>query len=157
MGASLLHDVGEFEAGVQNSLESLVFGDALIGYARRLTAGVRVDDETLQLDDIDAVGPGGSYLGRPYTRRHHRELWHSELFDTTTYEHWVEEGSPELLDRLREAVADLLARREPVLDEAVGGAPRRVLARLLTGRLRGRLRPRAAPPRRRSPSARGSP
>jgi trimethylamine---corrinoid protein Co-methyltransferase len=119
MGASLLHDVGEFEAGVQNSLESLVFGDALIGYARRLLAGVRVDDETLQLDDIDLVGPGGSYLARPYTRRHHRELWSSGLLDTATHEQWVEAGSPLLLDRLRGAVADLLARREPMLDEAV--------------------------------------
>jgi trimethylamine---corrinoid protein Co-methyltransferase len=119
MGASLLHDVGEFEAGVQNSLESLVFGDALIGYARRLTAGVRVDDETLQLDDIDAVGPGGSYLARPYTRRHHRDLWRSDLFDTATHEHWVAAGSPVLVDRLRDAVGDILARREPLLDEAV--------------------------------------
>jgi trimethylamine--corrinoid protein Co-methyltransferase len=118
MGASLLHDVGEFEAGVQNSLESLVFGDALIGYARRLLAGVRVDDETLQLDDIDLIGPGGSYLGRPYTRRHHRELWRSDLLDTTTYEHWVEAGSPVLTDHLHDAVAELLARREPLLDEA---------------------------------------
>jgi trimethylamine--corrinoid protein Co-methyltransferase len=119
MGASLLHDVGEFEAGVQNSLESLVFGDTLIGYARRFVAGVRVDDETLQLDDVDAVGPGGSYLARPYTRRHHRELWRSDLFDTATYEHWVEAGEPVLLDRLRDAVSDLLTRREPVLDEAL--------------------------------------
>jgi trimethylamine---corrinoid protein Co-methyltransferase len=119
MGASLLHDVGEFEAGVQNSLESLVFGDALIGYARRLTAGVQVDDETLQLDDIDAVGPGGSYLARPYTRRHHRDVWRSELFDTTTHEQWLGSGSPVLLERLHEAATALLARRQQVLDEAV--------------------------------------
>jgi trimethylamine---corrinoid protein Co-methyltransferase len=119
MGASLLHDVGEFEAGVQDSLESLVLGDAMVGYARRLVAGIRVDDETLQLDDIDAVGPGGSYLARPYTRAHHRALWRSDLFGTATHERWVEEGSPVLLDRLRDAVAGLLARREPVLDEAV--------------------------------------
>ncbi len=119
MGASMLHDVGEFEAGVQNSLESLVFGDAMVGYARRLMGGIEVDDDTLQLDDIDLVGPGGSYLGRPYTRRHHREMWSSELIDTTTHERWVEAGSLALNDRLREAALDLLARREPVLDDGV--------------------------------------
>lgn len=119
MGACLLHDVGEFEAGVQNSLESVVFGDAVIGYARRLLAGFEVDDETLQLDDIEAVGPGGSYLGRAYTRRHHRDSWRTPLFDTTTHDRWAEAGSETLADRLREAALQLIARREPLLDGAV--------------------------------------
>jgi trimethylamine---corrinoid protein Co-methyltransferase len=119
LGASLLHDVGEFEAGVQNSLESLVFGAVMIGYARRLLKDVVVDDDTLQLDDVDAVGPGGSYLGRSYTRRHHRDMWSSTLIDTTTYEHWVEADRPVLADRLREAALEFLRRREAVLDGEV--------------------------------------
>jgi trimethylamine--corrinoid protein Co-methyltransferase len=119
MGASLLHDVGEYELGMQYSLESLIFSDAVVGYARRLMAGFEVDDATLQLDDIEAVGPGGSYLGRAYTRRHYRDSWGSPLFDTTTHEHWVEGGSETLADRLREAALDLIDRREPVLDGVV--------------------------------------
>jgi len=119
MGACLLHDVGEFEAGGQNSLESVVFGDAVIGYARRLLAGFEVDDETLQLDDIEAVGPGGSFLGRAYTRRHHRDSWRTPLFDTRTHDRWAEAGSETLADRLREAALQLIARREPLLDGAV--------------------------------------
>ena len=115
----MYHDVGEFEAGVQNSIETLVLGDTLIGFGRRLLAGITVDDETLQLDDIEAVGPGGSFLGRPYTRRHHRDVWRSPLFDTTLYEHWVEAGSSTLEERLREAALDLVERREPVLDDVV--------------------------------------
>jgi trimethylamine--corrinoid protein Co-methyltransferase len=118
-GSSMYHDVGEFEAGVQNSIETLVLGDVLIGLGRRLLAGITVTDETLQLDDIEAVGPGGSFLGRPYTRRHHRDVWRSPLFDTTLYEHWVEAGSSTLEERLREAALDLVERREPVLDDVV--------------------------------------
>jgi trimethylamine--corrinoid protein Co-methyltransferase len=117
-GASLYHDVGEFEAGVQNALETLVLGDSLIGFVRRLQAGFVVDDETLQLADIEAVGPGGSFLGRPYTRRHHRDLWSSPLFDTTTFEHWVEAGSRTFEDRLHAAALDLAGRAEPAVDEA---------------------------------------
>jgi trimethylamine--corrinoid protein Co-methyltransferase len=121
-GASMYHDLGEYEAAVQNSIESLVLGDALAGLARRLLAGVTVDGETLQLDDIEAVGPGGSFLGRPYTRRHHRDAWTSELFDTSTFEHWVEAGSPGLAERLHAAALDLAGRREPVLAEAEAAA-----------------------------------
>ena len=82
-------------------------------------AGIVVDDETLQLADIETVGPGGSYLGRAYTRAHHRDLWRTPLFDTATHEHWVEAGSQTLADRLRAAATELTARRERILDEAV--------------------------------------
>ena len=45
------------------------------GYARALLVEVGVDDESLALNEIDAVGPGGSHLGRDYTRQHHRDFW----------------------------------------------------------------------------------
>lgn len=115
-GASLYHDLGEFEAAAQNSIESLVLGDALVGMTRRLLTGVRVDDETLQLADIAAVGPGGSFLARPYTRVHHRDVWSSPLFDTSGFEAWAADGSRTLEDRLHEAALSLAARCAPVLD-----------------------------------------
>jgi trimethylamine---corrinoid protein Co-methyltransferase len=121
-GASLYHDLGEFEAAAQNSIESLVLGDALVGMTRRLLAGVRVDDETLQLEDIAAVGPGGSFLARPYTRAHHRGVWSSPLFDTSGFEAWAADGSRTLQDRLHEAALDLAARCAPVVDEAAAAA-----------------------------------
>ncbi len=67
--ATLLHDVGYLESGLQSSYETIVLGDELVGYARALLVDVGVDDEALALNEIDAVGPGGSHLGRGYTRR----------------------------------------------------------------------------------------
>lgn len=116
-GASMYHDLGEFEAGVQNSIESLVLGNDLVGLVRRLQAGVVVDDETLQLDDIAAVGPGGSFLSRPYTRRHHRDAWRSPLFDASNAEASAAAGGRTFEERLHEAALELDARRKPVLDE----------------------------------------
>jgi trimethylamine--corrinoid protein Co-methyltransferase len=121
-GASMYHDLGEYEAAAQNSVESLVLGDALVDLARRLLAGVTVDEESLQLDDIEAVGPGGSFLGRPYTRRHHRDTWRSELFDTSTYDLWTGAGARSFEERLHAAALDLVGRREPILDEATAVA-----------------------------------
>ena len=73
--ATLLHDVGYLESGLQSSYDTIVLGDELVGYARALLVEVGVDDEALALNEIDAVGPGGSHLGRGYTRQHHRETW----------------------------------------------------------------------------------
>ena len=109
--ATLLHDVGYLEAGLQGSYESILFGDELIGYTKAFMSELGVDDEALALEEIEAVGPGGSHLARPYTRRHYREIWQSDLLDTSRHDHWADEGSPTLLDRLKARVAAL--RAEP--------------------------------------------
>ena len=121
-GASMYHDVGEFEAGAQNSIESLVLGDTLIGLARRLLAGVVVDDETLRLDEIGEVGPGGSYLARPYTREHHRDSWRSPLFDTGSHDQWLAAGSHSFEDRLHETALGLVSQSTPVVGDDVADA-----------------------------------
>jgi trimethylamine--corrinoid protein Co-methyltransferase len=128
-GAALYHDLGEFEAGVQNSIESLVLGNEVASLARRLLAGIRVDEETLQLDDIEAVGPGGSFLGRPYTRAHHRDAWRSTLFETSARRRWAADGAKGFETRLHEAALELLERRAPVLDEETAAAIDALVAR----------------------------
>lgn len=108
---TLLHDVGYLECGLQSSYESIVLGDELIGYAKAFMSPLPVDDEALALDEIKAVGPGGNHLSRPYTRKHYRQIWQSDLFDTTPHDRWEAEGSLTLLDRLKARVAAL--RAEP--------------------------------------------
>ncbi len=109
--ATLLHDVGYLEDGMQSSYESIVLGDELVGYARAFMREVALDDYALALDEIRATGPGGNHLGTKYTRRHYREFWTSELFDDAGYERWKADGATTLLDRVRARVARL--REEP--------------------------------------------
>jgi trimethylamine--corrinoid protein Co-methyltransferase len=105
--ATLLHDVGYLECGLQSSYESIVFGDHLLGWAKAFMAPLGVDDEALAVDEIKEVGPGGNHLARPYTRTHFRSIWQSDFFDTTRHDAWVAGGSMTLLDRLRGRVAEL--------------------------------------------------
>ena len=133
--ATLLHDVGYLEAGLQSSYESILFGDELIGYAKAFMAPLAVDDDALALEEIAAVGPGGSHLARPYTRKHFREIWQSDLLDTTRHDHWVAEGSPTLLDRLSARVAALRAEpRAFELGDDVKAALDRILAEVEASR-----------------------
>jgi trimethylamine--corrinoid protein Co-methyltransferase len=105
--ATLLHDVGYLESGLQSSLDSIVLGDELVGYARAFMDGVRVDDETLALEEIEAVGPGGNHLARPYTRRHFREFWRPGLLDQSVHDRWQAGGALTLADRVRARVEEL--------------------------------------------------
>ena len=66
--ATLLHDVGYLESGLQGSYESILLGDHLISYAKAFMSELPVTDEALALAEIDEVGPGGNHLARPYTR-----------------------------------------------------------------------------------------
>jgi trimethylamine---corrinoid protein Co-methyltransferase len=55
------------------SLEQLVVDDALLRVVGRLLQGIRVDDDTLALELIDELGPGGNYAAERHTVRHLRQ------------------------------------------------------------------------------------
>jgi trimethylamine---corrinoid protein Co-methyltransferase len=107
--ATLLHDVGYLESGMQASYESLLLGSETVAYARALMRPVPVDEDALALEEIAAAGPGGNHLASKYTRAHHREAWDSDVFDFSVYERWRAAGERSLLERLRERVAELRA------------------------------------------------
>jgi trimethylamine--corrinoid protein Co-methyltransferase len=121
--ATLLHDVGYLESGLLGTYEALVMGDELAGYARALLQEVPVDDTAVLIDEVAEVGPGGSYLGRPHTRRHYRGFWHSGLFDRSGHDRWQAGGGSTLGDRLRARTLELLeAPQEPVVDNGAAQA-----------------------------------
>jgi trimethylamine--corrinoid protein Co-methyltransferase len=111
--ATLLHDVGYLESGLQSTYESIVLGDELVGYVRQFMREVPVSDYALALDEIKAVGPGGNFLATKYTRRHHREFWMPALLDHNVHDRWAAEGASTLGERVRARVADLLAAERP--------------------------------------------
>ena len=111
--ATLLHDVGYLEAGLQSSYESIVLGEEVVGYARQFMREVPVDDYSIAMDEIRAVGPGGNFLARKHTRKHTRDFWIGELFDRWVHDRWAAAGSTTLLERVREKVARLRAAERP--------------------------------------------
>jgi trimethylamine--corrinoid protein Co-methyltransferase len=107
--ATLLHDVGYLESGMQGALEGMVLGDELAGYARALLQEVPVDDDAIALDEIMTVGPGGDHLARRMTRDRHRGFWQADLTDQQTHERWRAAGAATLLERVRERLRELQA------------------------------------------------
>jgi trimethylamine--corrinoid protein Co-methyltransferase len=134
-GATLLHDVGYLESGMQSSFEALVLGNEIIGYVKAFLTPLPVSSDTLQLDEIMAVGPGGNHLARPYTRQHHRLLWQADLLDQNMFERWQADGATTLRERVKARTAALCAaaptfsldpaleaRLQRIVDEALRAA-----------------------------------
>ena len=113
-GANLIHDVGYMESGLVGSYDMLVMSDEIISMAKRIMRGITVDEESLALEVIDRVGPGGHYLEDEHTLKHYRtEFWFPSLIDRRRWEDWEAGGRKTMAQRVREKVIDLIENYEP--------------------------------------------
>ncbi|MHB9094245.1 MAG: trimethylamine methyltransferase family protein, partial [Eubacteriales bacterium] len=113
-GPNLNHDVGYIEYGSTASLEMLVICDEIIGMARRIVRGIEVNPETLAVDVIDQVGPGGHFLKTAHTRKFFKtETWYPTLIDRKIYANWKSDGSKTLTQRANEKVISILESYQP--------------------------------------------
>lgn len=93
-GANLVHDCGYTGSGSTGSLQQLVMADEIIAMVKRIVRGIKIDDETLALDVIDKVGPGGHFLGEEHTMKHFKnETFFPTLIDRQRYDAWSSGGS----------------------------------------------------------------
>ncbi len=80
-GADLLAGIGGLETANTHSAEQLVLDDDVVGWARRAVEPVRVTPETINLDLLRRVGPGGNFLKERHTLQHFRAaLWDPGMF-----------------------------------------------------------------------------
>jgi trimethylamine--corrinoid protein Co-methyltransferase len=113
-GATMVHDVGFLDCAEIGSLEMLVMNDEIIGMTRRIMRGIEISDETLMLDLIHQIGPGGEFLSTKETARLFRqEIWQPTIFDRDRWVNWEAEGAKTAADRIREKVRRILAEHQP--------------------------------------------
>src|SRR5512136_661128 len=72
-GADIVTGLGLSETYTLLYPEQIIMDDDLYQRARYQLMDLEVNDETLALDTVQAVGPGGHYLGQRHTRNHFRE------------------------------------------------------------------------------------
>jgi len=114
-GTNLVHDVGYLEAGLTTSPEMIVFTAEMISMVRRFVGGVSLDAESLALDVIHQVGPGGDFLTQKHTLKRFRDLWQPVSITRQRADEWVEKGSQRLGERLRERTVSIIEGHQPEL------------------------------------------
>jgi trimethylamine--corrinoid protein Co-methyltransferase len=113
-GATLVHDVGFLDCADIGSLEMLVMNDEIIAMTRRIMRGIEVSDDSLMLDLIDQVGPGGHYVSAMETaRRCRQEIWVPEFMDRNAWDKWRAAGSQSMHDLVKARVREILAAHRP--------------------------------------------
>lgn len=118
------HSVGWLEAGLVFSFEKFMLDLEGVAMMYRLLDGIEVNDETLALDSMAEVGPGGHHLGTAHTMARFRREFHLPILsDRQNYEAWVEQGSLDAAQRAHRLWQEILASYEqPPLDPAIEAA-----------------------------------
>jgi len=80
-GANMVHDVGLMDHATMISPELMVLTDEIVDMAEVMLRKLDVDEESLTLDLVGKVGPGGSYLAEDHTLDHYRSFWVPEILD----------------------------------------------------------------------------
>jgi trimethylamine--corrinoid protein Co-methyltransferase len=100
-GTNLIHDCGYLAGGSIGSMEMAVICNEIIGMITKIIQGVQINEETLAVDVIKTVGPGGHYMSQKHTLNHLRELYTPTLFDKESEVTWTKTGSKDIRDTAR--------------------------------------------------------
>ena len=127
VGSDMLVGAGLLHGSMIWSYEQLMLDLEIHGIVTTMLRGIRVDEETLALDAIRAVGPGGDFLAQAHTKRHMRELWQGRYMDRRSRDRWEADPGAMRGRALRRA-QDLLRDHHPEpLDPAVDAELARII------------------------------
>jgi len=123
MGGSTFvqHGAGWLEGGLVASFEKMILDAELLQNFAEILVPIRVDSETLALDAIREVGPGGHFFGASHTLARYRDAFYTPLLsDWRNYETWRESGAQTTDQRATLVFKKLLAEYEPpAIDPAI--------------------------------------
>ena len=118
-GANLIHDCGILDHGSVASPAYNVLIDEVLGMVKRYEEGIILNDDTLALDVINSVGPGGHFLDVEHTLNHFRGIWYPKLFERADYDRWLERDAKGFEERLREQTQKAMAYKPVPLPSTV--------------------------------------
>lgn len=114
-GINVITGLGMLNFENCQSFEKLIIDHEICGIALKLAGGMEVNDETLALDVIRRVKPGGHYLNQKHTvkwfRREH--FYPSPIIDRQNLRDWLKEGGKDILQRAKVEVRKILRKHKP--------------------------------------------
>jgi len=96
---------------------SVVYANDIILQAKYFSSGFLLDADSVGLDEIAQIGPGGNFLTAKSTRKHFRTAYYtSELFPRISLEKWEQQGQPQAIDYLKDETVRLISNAKPPID-----------------------------------------
>ncbi len=121
-GANIvMHGAGWMEGGLTASFEKLVLDVELLQMMAEFLRPIEVNEDTLGLDAIREVGPGGHFFGAAHTLARYETAFYAPILsDWRNFESWQQAGGPDATRRANRLYKQVLAAYQaPPLDPAV--------------------------------------
>ncbi|WP_119462192.1 trimethylamine methyltransferase family protein [Rhodospirillaceae bacterium SYSU D60014] len=120
--ASLVkHGAGWMEGGLVASFEKMIVDAEILQMMAELLQPIEVNDDTLGLDAIAEVGPGGHFFGAAHTLARYETAFYAPILsDWRNFESWREAGAQDTAQRANALWKRILADyTPPPLDPAI--------------------------------------
>lgn len=120
-GADFIHlAAGMLDSGNAIALEQYIIDDEILGMIHRILSGIDISRETLAVDCIEKVGPGGNFVMETHTLDHMMDqFFYPSLSVRMPYDLWAQKERPTPVTRAREQVASILADHQTMLDDGI--------------------------------------
>jgi trimethylamine--corrinoid protein Co-methyltransferase len=106
---------GTLASGLYGSAEQLVICDEMVHMIKRVLNGFSVTKDTLALDVIRSVKPGGTFIMEDHTLAHFKsESFFPLLFRRQSEDDWLKRGGKPILDFAHQRVEEVRSQSNPV-------------------------------------------
>jgi len=113
-GSNLNNMAGALESNLKVSFEQLIIDNEIVGTIKRVIEGIEVTDETLALEVIKKVGPGGLYLAEDHTLKYlKKEHYMPKIDDRRSYGAWEKTGAKNVAEVAKEKAKEILTTYQP--------------------------------------------
>ena len=107
-GGSLLLDAGLLSIDEVCSPVQMILDDEFLGALQSFTREFSIAEETIGLDTILQVGPGGHFLDKLHTARNYRdEHWFPQIWSRQMLRPWMDAGGSLDVDVARETALEM--------------------------------------------------
>jgi len=109
----MIYGSGMLESGITFDYGQLVLDCEFARMIKHTVHGIPVSDETLALDVIKEIGPGGHFLMHKHTLQGMRSQSKPEIIDRKTREIWEKKGSSTAYERAIEKARWIMENHRP--------------------------------------------
>jgi len=114
-GSNVVYGCGSIESGLTFDFAKLVLDAEQLKKLHWVKNGMDVSEETMALETIQHVGPGGEYLTSPHTLQHMRSMSQNDLFDCMERDAWANKvGGKGIVERAYEKARFLIENHKPM-------------------------------------------
>jgi trimethylamine--corrinoid protein Co-methyltransferase len=113
-GCSMIAGIGLLDDCTTLAFEEILIDAEIARIVFRIARGIEVNDDTLALNSIRRVGPGGNFLAERQTLEYLRkEHFIPELTDRRSFEAWLKDGAKDIVKIAKEKVKSIIEKHKP--------------------------------------------